>query len=188
MLALFVITILNTIINAQALFMQYDISLRIKTALISAIYRKSLRLSSNGRKEMTIGETTNLMAIDAQKFMDLVPFLNMTWTSPLGIILCMYFLWGILGPSSLAGLAVMVHSTPLNADVAGKMKKYQINMMKEKDRRVKLMDEILNGIKVLKLYAWEPSFAEQVLGIRNKEISYLKEAAMLNAFSTFLWT
>ena len=188
MLALFVITILNTIINAQALFMQYDISLRIKTALISAIYRKSLRLSSNGRKEMTIGETTNLMAIDAQKFMDLVPFLNMTWTSPLGIILCMYFLWGILGPSSLAGLAVMVLMIPLNAYVAGKMKKYQINMMKEKDRRVKLMDEILNGIKVLKLYAWEPSFAEQVLGIRNREISYLKEAAMLNAFSTFLWT
>ena len=95
MIALFVITIVNTIINAQALFMQYDISLRIKTALISAIYRKSLRLSSNGRKEMTIGETTNLIAIDAQKFMDVVPFLNMIWTSPLGIILCMYFLWGL---------------------------------------------------------------------------------------------
>ena len=187
-LALVLVTNFNTIVNAHALFMQYEISLRLKTALISAIYRKSLRLSSNGRKEMTVGETTNLMAIDAQKFMDLIPFLNMVWTSPLGIILCMYFLWGILGPSSLAGLAVMVLMIPLNGYVAGKMKKYQVTMMKNKDKRVKLMDEVLNGIKVLKLYAWEPSFAEHILGIRNREIEALKKAAMLNAFTTFLWT
>ena len=51
--ALVVVTIVNTIINAQALFMQYGIGLRIKTSLISAIYRKSLKLSSAGRKEMT---------------------------------------------------------------------------------------------------------------------------------------
>ena len=139
-LALVLVTNFNTIVNAHALFMQCEISLRLKTALISAIYRKSLRLSSNGRKEMTVGETTNLMAIDAQKFMDLIPFLNMVWTSPLGIILCMYFLWGILGPSSLAGLAVMVLMIPLNGYVAGKMKKYQVTMMKNKDKRVKLMD------------------------------------------------
>ena len=187
-ITLFVVTIINTIINVQALFIQYDIGLRIKTSLISAIYRKSLKLSSGSRKVMTVGETTNLMALDAQRFMDVVPFLNMAWTSPLGIILCMYFLWGILGPSSLAGLAVMVLMIPLNGIVAAKMKKYQISMMKEKDKRVKLMDEILNGMKVLKLYAWEPSFAEQVLGIRSKEIKYLKDAALLNAFTTFLWT
>ena len=100
----------------------------------------------------------------------------------------MYFLWGILGPASLAGLAVMVLMIPLNGMVASKIKKYQINMMKEKDKRVKLMDEILNGIKVLKLYAWEPSFAENIIEIRNKEIKYLKDAALLNAFTTFLWT
>ena len=127
--ALVVVTIINTVINAQALFMQYGIGLKIKTSLISAIYRKSLKLSSAGRKEMTVGETTNLMSLDAQRFMDLMPFLNMAWTSPLGIMLCMYFLWGILGPSSLAGLAVMVLMIPLNALVASKMRKYQISQV-----------------------------------------------------------
>ena len=48
--------------------------------------------------------------------------------------------------------------------------------MKDKDKRVKLMDEILNGIKVLKLYAWEPSFGEQILNIRENEIGSLKKA------------
>ena len=60
-------------------------------------------LSLNQIFELSVGETTNLMSIDTQKFMDLVLYLNMVWSSPLQIFLCLYFLWGILGPSSLAG-------------------------------------------------------------------------------------
>ena len=51
-----------------------------------------------------VGETTNLMSIDTQKFMDLTLYLNMLWASPLQIALAMYFLWDILGVSSLAGM------------------------------------------------------------------------------------
>ena len=57
----------------------------------------------------------------------------------------------------------MILMIPLNGVVATKMKKYQISQMKDKDKRCKLMDEILNGIKVLKLYAWERSFQGQVI-------------------------
>ena len=137
---------------------------------------------------MTVGETTNLMSIDTQKFMDLMLYLNMIWASPLQIALAVYFLWDILGPSALAGLAVMVLMIPLNGIVATKMKKYQISQMKDKDRRCKLMDEILNGIKVLKLYAWEKSFQQKVLDIRKSELSALIKAAYMNAFTSFLWT
>ena len=115
-------------------------------------------------------------------------YLNFIWASPLQIALAVYFLWGILGPSSLAGLAVMVLMIPANSIVASKMKKYQISQMKDKDRRCKLMDEILNGIKVLKLYAWERSFEEKVLEIRKSEANALIKAAYLNAFTSFLWT
>ena len=86
----------------------------------------------------------------------------------------MYFLWQQLGPSTLAGLAVMILMIPLNGVVATKMKKYQISQMKDKDKRCKLMDEILNGIKVLKLYAWERSFQGQVIdGVDCKELLWL---------------
>ena len=44
--------------------------------------------------------------------------------------------------------------------------------MKSKDGRMKLMNEILNGIKILKLYAWEPSFERQVLDIRDQEVGF----------------
>ena len=60
--------------------------------------------------------------------------------------------------------------------------------MKSKDKRVKLMNEILGGIKVLKLYGWEPSFMKQVLDIRDQEIVVLKKAAWLGAFMSFFWT
>lgn len=59
--------------------------------------------------------------------------------------------------------------------------------MKSKDNRIKLMNEILNGIKVLKLYAWELAFREKVLEIRQKELKVLKKSAYLAAMATFTW-
>ena len=97
------VTLFNTILNSQCFYQEYLVGLRVKTALISAIYRKSVKLSATGRSQMTVGETTNLMSIDTQKFMDLMLYLNMIWASPLQIALSVYFLWGILGPSALAG-------------------------------------------------------------------------------------
>ena len=112
------------------------------------------------------------------------------------------------GPSVFAGLGVMILLIPINGVLANAIKKLQIKQMKFKDKRVKMMNEILSGIKVntliyflliyllniiqflkvLKLYAWEPSFQAQVEDIRNKEIKVLKQAAYLNAGTSFIWT
>lgn len=59
--------------------------------------------------------------------------------------------------------------------------------MKSKDNRIKLMNEMLNGIKVLKLYAWELAFKDKVSQIRESELRVLKMAAYLGAVSTFTW-
>ena len=61
-------------------------------------------------------------------------------------------------------------------------------MMKQKDQRIKLMNEVLNGIKVLKLYAWELSFSDMVNGIRNQELQTLKTGAYLGAVGGFTWS
>ena len=60
----------------------------------------------------------------------------------------------------------MVLMGPLNALVARRMKSLQIEQMKNKDKRNKMMDEILNGIKIIKLYAWESSFRSKIDVIR----------------------
>ncbi|XP_031350249.1 multidrug resistance-associated protein 1 isoform X4 [Photinus pyralis] len=185
---LFLTACVQTLVLAQYFHRMFVVGIRVRTALISAIYRKALKMSNAARKESTVGEIVNLMSVDAQKFIELTPYINMIWSAPLQIILALYFLWQVLGASVLAGLAVMIILIPINGLIANRGKVLQIRQMKNKDERVKLMNEVLSGIKVLKLYAWEPSFEAQVLKIRNKEIKVLKQAAYLNAGTSFIWS
>ncbi|XP_032175781.1 canalicular multispecific organic anion transporter 2 isoform X3 [Mustela erminea] len=168
-----------------------SICLKVAQDLLSFVnpqlLRKALVISNSAKRESPVGEIVNLMSTDAQRFMDLAPFLNLVVSVPLQIILAMYFLWQNLGPSILAGVALMVLLIPLNGAVAMKMRAFQAEQMKFKDSRIKLMNEILAGIKVLKLYAWEPSFLEKVEGIREDELRLLRKSAYLQAISTFTW-
>ena len=72
----------------------------------------------------------------------------MMWSAPLQIVASIFFLWKELGPSVLAGLLVMVLLIPVNGAIAAKGRQFQIRQMKKKDERVKIMNEILQGIKV----------------------------------------
>ncbi|XP_049538582.1 multidrug resistance-associated protein 1 isoform X7 [Anopheles darlingi] len=187
-ITMFIVAGTQTLLLGQYFNRMFFVGLRIRTALISAIYRKALIISNSARKTSTVGEIVNLMAVDAQRFMDLTTYINMIWSAPLQIALALFFLWQILGPSVLAGLAVMIILIPVNGVIANMIKTLQIKQMKNKDERVKLMNEVLSGIKVLKLYAWEPSFEQQVLKIRDKEVKVLKSAAYLNAGTSFIWS
>lgn len=185
---MFLSAALQTLLLHQHFHYCFVTGMRLRTAIIGAIYRKSLIITNSAKRSSTVGEIVNLMSVDAQRFMDLTGFLNMLWSAPLQICLALYFLWQYLGPSVLAGVAVMILLIPFNAMIAMKCRSFQVEQMKYKDSRIKMMNEILNGIKVLKLYAWEESFAQKVLAIRSKELNILKKAACLNALSTFTWT
>lgn len=108
-------------------------------------------ITNAAKRSSTVGEVVNLMSVDAQRFMDLTTFLNMLWSAPLQIFLALYFLWQVclelarlffftfvspmlltagflqnLGPSVLAGVAVMVMLIPLNAVIAMKTRAFQV--------------------------------------------------------------
>ena len=57
-----------------------------------------------------------------------------------------------------------------------------------KDQRIKMMNEILNGIRVLKLYAWEKAFIRSITDVRDKELKYIRKKAIVNTISNILWT
>ena len=95
-----------------------------------------------------MGEIVNLMSVDAQRFIDLMIHLHMLWSAPLQVILSLVFLYLTMGPSIFAGFAVMILMIPLNASVAGISRKMQVKQMGFKDSRIKLVNEVLNGIKV----------------------------------------
>lgn len=104
---LFLVASTQTLFLSQYFQRMFLVGLRIRTALVGAIYKKALCLSNTARKESTVGEIVNLMAVDAQRFMDLTSYLNMIWSAPLQIILALYFLWDLLGPAVLAGKLII---------------------------------------------------------------------------------
>uniref|UniRef100_A0A8C3J3H6 Multidrug resistance-associated protein 1-like n=1 Tax=Chrysemys picta bellii TaxID=8478 RepID=A0A8C3J3H6_CHRPI len=145
---------------------------------------QALSLANSSRRKYTTGEIVNLMSADAQQLMELTVNLNLLWSAPFQILMAIVFLWQELGPSVLAGVAVLVLVIPINAFVAAKVK----HQMKNTDQRVKLLNEILHGIKILKLYAWEPSYQKKVVEIREHEIDVLKSSGYLTTFSMLTLT
>jgi len=98
----------------------------IRSLFVAPCILQSLKLSNAARKKSTVGEIVNLMSVDAQRFMELTAYINMIWSAPFQMCICLYFLWMVLGPSVLAGVGVMVLMIPINALIAKKSRTYQV--------------------------------------------------------------
>ncbi|XP_059865823.1 multidrug resistance-associated protein 1-like [Delphinus delphis] len=187
-LALFVVVFLQTLILQQYQRFNMLTSAKIKTAVIGLIYKKALLLSNVSRKKFSTGEIINLMSADAQQLMDLTANINLLWSGPFQILMAVSFLWQELGPAVLAGVAVLVFVIPMNTLVANRMKKLKKSQTKNKDKQIKLLNEILHGIKILKLYAWEPSYKKKIIEIREQELEVQESAGYLAVFSMLTLT
>ncbi len=113
---------------------------------------------------------------------------NILWSAPLQIFIAAVLLWQQLGIATLSGITFLLILLPINGFVSAKLRSIQILLMKEKDKRVKLMNEILSNIKILKLYAWENSFIDKILVIREKEIKYLIKIFVYYIVTIFSYT
>ncbi|VUZ42505.1 unnamed protein product, partial [Hymenolepis diminuta] len=185
---MFMISFVQSIMLHQYFRAQNLVGMDMRTAIISAVYRKSLRLSAASRGESTTGEITNLMSIDAGRFHMLMFNIHVLWSAPFQVSLAIYLLWQQLGPSVLAGVLILLIMIPINTLVAKKSKALQEKQIKTTDKRIKLISEILNGIRVLKLYAWEPSFIAEVANIRRTELQYLRKFLYLDCSTTFVFS
>ncbi|KAI9591578.1 multi drug resistance-associated protein MRP [Syncephalis fuscata] len=180
--SMFLATLIQTCFLHQYFQLSQVTGMNVRTAMSTAIYRKALRLSNASRQKYTTGEIVNMMSVDAQRCESLCNFLHLLWSSPFQIILALAMLYRTLGWSALAGVAIMVLSIPANAKVATYLRSLQLQQMKNKDQRTKLMDEILSGIKVIKLYAWEIPFFKKIRAIRNdRELKTLKNTVLVLA-------
>nr|QNH67948.1 ATP-binding cassette transporter subfamily C member 1 X9 [Brachionus plicatilis] len=182
---LFFSSVLQTILLQHYFHQMFIVGARVRSSLMGLIYRKSLRLSFQSRRLATVGEMTNLMQVNTQSFVDLTAYINTLWSGPLQIAICIFLLWQYLGPACLAGVGVMVISIPLNGFISNRAKEYQTKKLKEQDSRIKMTNEVLSGIKVLKLYGWELSFRNLIDKIREKELDTLYKNGIYFVFIRF---
>lgn len=185
---LFFTTFTQSLLVQHYFIRMYLVGQRMRTALILLIYKKSLRLSPTAKKSSTAGEMTNLISINAQMFQNFTPFLNMIWSSPLQIVICIYILWRYLGIAAFAGFATTIIFIPLNVFTAKKSKKLCDKKLKSQDHRLKILNEILSGIKVIKFYGWEVPFQNLVDKIREDEMKYYSYNAYYGIISSFTWS
>lgn len=162
--------------------------LGMKAAIIGAIYRKALRISSESQQSYTVGELVNLLSVDADRVFRLAASFGFVASAPLLIVITVVLLWQYLGIACLAGIGVMIVIMPLVLIVMSLGHKYQAAQMKLKDKRIKSMSEILSSIKILKLFAWEYPFIGKIEGLRSQEVGLLRKYSYLTAFSCFCMT
>ena len=188
-LAMFAVATLQTTMIHQYFQLAFVTGMRIKGGLTAAIYRKSLKLSNEGRASKTTGDVVNYMAVDAQRLQDLTQSLQQVWSAPFQICICMISLYQLVGWSMLAGIGVMLIMIPVNGLIARMMKRLQKQQMKYKDARSRLIAEIINNMKSIKLYAWGAAFMNKLNFVRNdQELKNLRKIGAGQALANFTWS
>jgi hypothetical protein len=106
---------------------------------------------------------------------------------PFQIAICAYLLYNYIGISALIGLSTMALFIPSNICFVYLGRKIRFKKHKLQDSRIKMMIEILNGIRVIKFYGWEVSVKNIIENLRMKEITNLIKSSLLSAFTSFTW-
>ncbi|ODA81221.1 hypothetical protein RJ55_04185 [Drechmeria coniospora] len=187
-LAMFACAVFQTTMVHQYFQLTFETGMRIKGGLGSTIYRKSMRLSNEGRSSKSTGDIVNYMAVDAQRLQDLTQFAQQAWSAPFQIIICMVSLYNLVGWSMMAGIVVMIVMMPVQGFVAKIMKNLQKDQMKNKDARSRLINEIITNMKSIKLFAWGSAFMNKLNFVRNEqELKNLRRIGATQAFANFTW-
>jgi ATP-binding cassette subfamily C (CFTR/MRP) protein 1 len=161
--------------------------MRLRSAVITSIYSKALVISASVLLRRTTGEITNLMSVDSSRLQDLTPYMHAIWYSFYQIIWALYFLWQQVGISALAGVFVIVLTIPLTNRIATVSKKLQKKISTVRDERVKMSNEVLSGMKVIKFQAWEKECEGRLGKIREKELSLFWDYCVVQCLSGALY-
>ncbi|XP_019190633.1 PREDICTED: ABC transporter C family member 2-like isoform X2 [Ipomoea nil] len=162
------------------------VGFRLRSTLVAAVFRKSLRLTHESRKGFATGKITNLMTTDAESLQQICQSLHTLWSAPFRIVIAMVLLYEQLGVASLLGALMLVLMFPIQTFVISKMQKLTKEGLQRTDKRIGLMNEILAAMDTVKCYAWEDSFQSKVQGVRNEELGWFRKAQMLGALNSFI--
>ncbi|KAM1213164.1 hypothetical protein PS2_004614 [Malus domestica] len=177
---------LGVLCEAQYFQNVMRVGFRLRSTLVAAIFRKSIRITHEGRKKFPSGKITNMMSTDANALQQICQQLHGLWSAPFRITVAMVLLYQQLGVASLIGSGMLVLMIPIQTFVISKMRKLTKDGLQQTDKRVGLMNEILAAMDTVKCYAWETSFQHRVQSIRNDELSRFRKAQLLSSFNSFI--
>ncbi|XP_005744339.1 multidrug resistance-associated protein 4-like [Pundamilia nyererei] len=164
--------------------------MRIRVAMCHMIYRKALRLSAKSMGQTTTGQIVNLLSNDVNRFDEITLNLHYLWVGPLQAVVIIVFLWYEIGASCLAGVAAIALMMPIQTWFGKLFGIFRSKTAVLTDNRIRIMNEVVSGIRIIKMYAWEKPFSALVTEVRRKEIhqilksSYLRGLNMASFFAS----
>ncbi|KAL4625801.1 hypothetical protein ACB092_05G050600 [Castanea dentata] len=161
--------------------------MRMRSALMVAVYQKQLKLSSLGRRRHSTGEIVNYIAVDAYRMGEFPWWFHSSWSFVLQLFLAIGILLWVVGLGALIGLVPLLICGLLNVPYANMLQKCQTQFMIAQDERLGSTSEILNSMKIIKLQSWEDKFKNLIESLRENEFKWLAETQFAKAYDTLLY-
>ncbi|KAK3795778.1 hypothetical protein RRG08_031859 [Elysia crispata] len=157
------------------------IGMRARVSSCALIYQKSLRLSNKSLKESSVGHVVNLMSNDVARFDWITMSFHFLWVGPTQCLVALIYLWYRLGPEVMAALVMILLLMPTQLLMGKLFSKFRRETAVLSDNRVKVMNEIISGIRIIKLYCWEKPFGRLVENLRRLEVKQLRRTKRIQA-------
>lgn len=160
------------------------VTIKMRIAMVSAIYRKSLEARGlcTARPEIL-----NLMSTDTDRIVNSCISFHSFWSIPLQLFVTLYLLYTQVGAAFTAGLVFAIVLIPVNKFIATKIGQLSADLMSRKDERVLTTSEVLHGARQIKLNAWERIFVEKIEKLRAEEVTVLGKRKYLDALCVYFW-
>jgi ATP-binding cassette subfamily C (CFTR/MRP) protein 10 len=165
-----IVTALCAVIQQYSWHMSSRCAMQVWLALTGLIFEKPARLSSGARSDITEGQLVSLMSQDSQQVLNFMSFYSLVVSAPVYIIVSSIALAFLMGWPFLIGFAVVFVSTAACDRIASKQKTLYMKKMMMADGRNSCLNESFQGIRTVKLNAWETVMESRVQKARNKEV------------------
>ncbi|KDR79232.1 hypothetical protein GALMADRAFT_243140 [Galerina marginata CBS 339.88] len=186
--ALFVMQEAASLMSNHFIVSGMTTGLYVRTAVIGNVFRKSLRLSGRSRAEYSVGHITTLISTDATR-LDVVYYLgHYIWAAPIQLAIAIGLLIGNLGYSALVGLGVILFTIPLQTILIVILLTQTKKGVKVTDKRVRLTTEILQGIRMIKVYGWEAFYTSRIVQLRSEEIRRIRKTSIATSLLVAMFT
>ncbi|KAI9266725.1 ABC transporter type 1, transmembrane domain-containing protein [Phascolomyces articulosus] len=168
---MFVVSVVQSLLLNQFLYRSSSSYSRLRSVLINATCRKSLSVVD----VPSVNKIHQFIKVDIQTLVDLFKNLHQGWSIPLQITIGLSLLYHMIGFAGWVGVGVMFLNIPIQLLLARLYHFYQKIYNINQKSRLYIMQDILRGIRMIKLYAWELPFMKKALSMQNNELKALRQ-------------